>query len=1248
MKDLFKLGRKEQVTSDSEKINVIRESGLFNDNWYMENNPDVAESGINPLVHFYYHGFREGRNPSYLFDVSWYLTAYSDVKDAGFNPLVHYILYGEKEGRNPSPFIQIEYVRRQISEPLSGLVLDYFYRQVSNNKINPLPEFDTQYYHTSNPDVVESGMDLYFHFLSQGVNEDRNPSKLFDILKYKEENQLSEPAFQHYLANGKAQGLPIRPVSDCEGGQGDGTNFLLAEINRYRGPSEGYEDFHYKEQLNKTAKVKALAYYLPQFHPFKENSEWWGEGFTEWSNVTRGLPRFKGHYQPHLPRDLGYYDLRLKDTLKAQAELAKSAGLNGFCFYHYWFNGKRLMDSPINMLMDNPEIDLPFCILWANENWTRTWDGLENNILIAQDYREEDDADFVQDLGRHFSDSRYIRVNGRPLFFIYRPGIIPNAVNRIQKWRDLCKKLLDEEPLFFMAQAFGDNDPRIFGMDGAVEFPPHKLAQDLDSKATAQGLLDSNFTGHYPLYDDLVERSLEVEKPNFDLIRAVTPSWDNEARKPGRGMGFIGATPAKYERWLRRMVNYAEANPVAGEESFVMINAWNEWAEGAHLEPDVYWGSAYLNATYRAVHGLTRQEGKTKLLLVGHDAYKHGAQLLTLNIFKTLVQEFGIDVELLLLDGGPLVDDYQKIGRTHVAHGDIVLFRDLVKEITKRSSVAHAICNTTVTGRCTKVLVDNGLKVISLVHELETLIKEYALEDSAKAIADNASAVVFASSFVRDSFERVVGSIGNKAIIKPQGIYQKLEPNEDSCVLLRKKLNIPQNAKIVVNAGFADLRKGFDLFVRAARKAVQRDPNYHFVWLGNVEPNLKNWILADVAGSELDSHLHIIPFTNEISLYLEGADVFAMTSREDPFPSVVLESLALGTPVVGFQGGGGFVELLCSETNGTLAPMGDVDMMVDAIEGQINKDSAVLRSTRSAWATEMFDWKDYVFSLVELLIPELRRVSVVVPNYNYEDHIAPRLETIFSQHYPVYEVIVLDDKSSDNSVAVIKATAELHQRKIDLLVNKQNSGSVFRQWDRGARMANGELLWIAESDDLATPDFISEMVQGDKFDLACSDSIQVDQDDKLLAESYSYYFSEFEEEAFTKDFYMNGREFLEKYLAVKNVIMNVSGVIFRTNSLCEALDSTGDDLYQFSVAGDWFLYTDLLAKENSRVKFCAKSLNTHRRHQASVTHQLKAEKHYKEIQMMQEMVSKRVSVSDEVESLAENNLKAVKEHLGLQ
>ncbi|WP_237064730.1 glycoside hydrolase family 99-like domain-containing protein [Microbulbifer guangxiensis] len=1261
---VLKRNKKKKMEADKVCIEFIRQSGIFDVKWYRNKYSNLLEDHEDPIEHYYFKGADLGLNPLYLFDTKWYKEQNSDVSESEINPLYHYLCHGESEGRSPSVLFDVKFVAAQLPNniTLDGSVLRFFLDFSSVDLIDPVKEFSTSYYLESYPDIKDAGVDPYLHFLQTGVFEGRNPSPSFDVPWYKSHYSLDGNVFVHFLTEGQGKGLDCAPprVQDMPEKEGGApvrdsaietsivARDVVREIEKYRKPGEGFEEFAYSDMPVSKAKVKALAYYLPQFHPFKENSEWWGEGFTEWTNVTRGIPRFHGHYQPHLPRDLGYYDLRLKETLQAQAEMALKAGLHGFCFYHYWFNGKRLMDGPVNTLLESPEIALPFCILWANENWTRTWDGFENDILISQDYHEEQDVAFIEDLGRHFKDERYIRIDGRPLFFIYRPGIIPDAKVRIQKWRDLCEELLGETPLFFMAQGFGSLDPRDFGMDGAVEFPPHKLAEGLDSHAKESGVIDPEFSGHYPLYDDLVSNSLREGRPNFDLIRAVTPSWDNEARKPNKGYGFIGSTPQKYERWLSKMVDYALENPVLESESFVVINAWNEWAEGAHLEPDIYWGSAYLNSTYRAVHRIAKPEGKTRLILVGHDAYKHGAQLLTLNIFKTLAQDFGIDAQLVLLDGGPLVPQYKSIGPTFVADGCIEKFSNIIRHLQAERQIEYAITNTCVTGGCVEVLSRAGVRVISLVHELKSLIKEYKLEDSATKIKEYSDKVVFASEFVRSSFENIAGQLGDKAIIKPQGIYQKLQYSKDNPRVLRDMLGISDDSKVIINAGYADLRKGFDLFVTCARTLVERDPSIHFVWLGSVEPMLDHWLLADGQLGSLAANFHVIPFTTEISTFLQGADVFAMTSREDPFPSVVLESLALGTPVVGFDGGGGFNDLLKNSKLGSLVPFSDPVALADAIQEQIRIDSGGLSDFRKKHVSEKFDWRDYVFSLVELLIPDIKRVSVVVPNFNYEEHISDRLLSIFNQEYPLYEVIVLDDCSTDQSLDVIKECAVLNRRNIELVINDVNSGSVFRQWKKAAKLSRGEYLWVAEADDLADSEFISKLVNRSKFDLAFCDSIQVDEKDKFLADSYQYYLSDIDASAFLKDFDAPGEEFVKRYLSIKNVIMNVSGVVFRRDAFLDALSSLGDELFDYSVAGDWRIYIELLLKNSARICYVSESLNTHRRHSASTTHSLNPDQHLAEISRVQRVVKDKVELDQQQLKSIDEYIVEVKQHLGIR
>lgn len=367
-----------------------------------------------------------------------------------------------------------------------------------------------------------------------------------------------------------------------------------------RGPR--YEDFDETiiseiPTASDTPRPLLLAFYLPQYHPIPENDEFWGKGFTEWRQIARGTSRFPGHYQPRIPRDLGFYDLNNLNTLRAQAALAKGAGIHAFSYYYYWFNGKRVLEKPLNMLLAS-DVDMPFMILWANENWTRTWDGSESEVLLRQDYRREDEDALLKDLARHFLDDRYVRIAGRPLFCIYNPGSIPEPMVTIARWRNILALRYALEPLIYMAQTFGARDPRDYGCDGAIEFPPHKTAEKLVGRLTPDAY-SPGYTSQILTYDDFVDASLKEEAPEYPLIKTAVPSWDNESRRPNRSLTLERLSPDKYQAWLHTLIRRAIDRPILGTP-VVAINAWNEWAEAAYLEPDVYYGASYLNATARA------------------------------------------------------------------------------------------------------------------------------------------------------------------------------------------------------------------------------------------------------------------------------------------------------------------------------------------------------------------------------------------------------------------------------------------------------------------------------------------------------------------------------------------------------------------------------------------------------------------------------------------------------------------------
>jgi lipopolysaccharide biosynthesis protein len=346
-------------------------------------------------------------------------------------------------------------------------------------------------------------------------------------------------------------------------------------------------------------KVSLIAFYLPQFHPIPENDDWWGKGFTEWTNVTKAEPLFEGHYQPHLPADMGFYDLRVPEVMQEQAQLAKTYGIDGFCYHYYWFSGKRLLERPLDDMLKNPAVDMPFCLCWANENWTRRWDGDSKKILIAQKYRPEDDAAFINDLLPFFNDSRYIRLDGAPLLIVYAPQHLPDARRMTEAWRKHCRDLGVGEIHLCAALTHG-NKSKPAGFDTVIDFPPHNISSSpRNASMRFNEKYRLSFCGNVLEYREIARHFLDQSHTDQGHFRTVFPSWDNTARTGERANVVINSSPENYEVWLSLSMEKA-AEELPDGKRMVFINAWNEWAEGCHLEPDRRHARAYLEATKRA------------------------------------------------------------------------------------------------------------------------------------------------------------------------------------------------------------------------------------------------------------------------------------------------------------------------------------------------------------------------------------------------------------------------------------------------------------------------------------------------------------------------------------------------------------------------------------------------------------------------------------------------------------------------
>lgn len=373
--------------------------------------------------------------------------------------------------------------------------------------------------------------------------------------------------------------------------------YRMTEVQNVTGTEGG--SAYFTPDAPRSTRCRIVPFYLPQFHRFEQNDRWWGRGFTEWSNVAAAKPVFHGHRQPMLPGDLGYYDLSSDAVRRDQFALAHAAGIEGFMYYYYWFAGQRLMDGPVNLLAASDD-DAPFCIMWANENWTRRWDGSERDILIAQDYDKVPATQFIDDVLDLLKDPRYIRLDGKPLIAIYRPTQIPDFEDVLAHWRDVARDAgLGGLTILTVDVGRGmqgiEGDPLDHGIDAYLEFAPHN--RRWTSMLRESLSVDARFQGNILSYAAMVrdaERTL-LEPVDERRYPGVMVNFDNTPRRQWQPDLWYGANPYTFRRWLDAAVSaVADREP---DHRMVFVNAWNEWAEGAVLEPSQRFGRSYLLAT---------------------------------------------------------------------------------------------------------------------------------------------------------------------------------------------------------------------------------------------------------------------------------------------------------------------------------------------------------------------------------------------------------------------------------------------------------------------------------------------------------------------------------------------------------------------------------------------------------------------------------------------------------------------------
>ena len=379
------------------------------------------------------------------------------------------------------------------------------------------------------------------------------------------------------------------------------------------------KDFEAKQSFDS----KLIAFYLPQFYPIPLNDANHGKGFTEWFNVTKAQPLFTDHYQPRLPIDVGFYNLEHEDIMFRQIELARMHGLHGFCAHYYWFSGEKLLNKPFENYLKNKSLNFPFCFCWALENWTRLWDSETKELIIAQRFDPKDVRRFFDDIAPYFRDERYIKIAGKPVLVVYKPHLFERE--KIRAFFDGLRELTIKNNIGDLYLIYARTSemfesgshagsPKDWGFDAYVDFPPHNLRNNKNAMLNApqkkiEGYIHPDFEGMIYDMKAYVEKKI-YERTDNDcefLFKACFPSWDNTPRFPKNSSVLFGLSPELYKQWLKYCILWTRQNR-AKDEQIIFINAWNEWAEGAHLEPDRKYGYAYLQATRQALIETQKQE----------------------------------------------------------------------------------------------------------------------------------------------------------------------------------------------------------------------------------------------------------------------------------------------------------------------------------------------------------------------------------------------------------------------------------------------------------------------------------------------------------------------------------------------------------------------------------------------------------------------------------------------------------------
>jgi len=617
-----------------------------------------------------------------------------------------------------------------------------------------------------------------------------------------------------------------------------------------------------------------------------------------------------------------------------------------------------------------------------------------------------------------------------------------------------------------------------------------------------------------------------------------------------------------------------------------------------------------------------QKNNKEKLVIITHALNETGAPLLAFNIAKSFSKK-NYDVVTISLSDGYLEQKYKEFNIPIISLHQSPLSKQVHNPKTLEEIVAtlhekgykNVLINTIISGITAPYFKKYNFNIVALIHEMKMSISLYDMKQGGRDISMYADKIIFPDKIVYQEFIEIFNEDRKKTIIRPQGLYQLKEPINKDYNKVYRKYNLPSNSKIIMGSGTADLRKGIDLFLNAAQKLIRLEENeeYHFIWTGKIlNEELREWYKLQFEKYHIEDRFHNIDFITDKKEYqnlVACSDVFWLTSREDPFPSVMIEALEFDTPVLAFKNSGGANTLL-AENRGILIENFDVEELAKTTKKLIENPSKTkeLLDNAQKYIAEKLQFSDYINTLEKIIseisIPPKKvsygDVSVIVPNYNYEEFLPLRLQSIIRQTIKPKEIILLDDVSTDNSIKVaepiLKEAKKRYNIDYKIIENKINNGC-FRQWIKGMKEAKYPYIWIAEADDYAQENFIETLLP--KFDdeevvLSYAKSKVIDETGKVVDYEYTDYTKDLSETKWQKDFTERGVKQVEKYFSKKNILPNVSSALIRKS----ATENIEEVLSDYNIIGDWIAYIYMISK--GKIAYTKKALNGHRRHSKSI------------------------------------------------